>query len=711
MRKVCFILGILSALTPIAIAQDFVLYNNPFLWTGLSPDSDVATNATLWFRGGPDSVIEFSPPDEYNVHRTGSGSSSKGLVIDAAGGIWAASYDKIDHIHEGQVDTYEFEEALGSIAAAPDGSVWASLWAGDTGRWVVRFENASWEAVPGATEACAQRICFEADGTGWFARGSMTQGWLARYKEGAWAVFEEGLPPNEILGMAVREAGEVWMADLSFVRHFQDGQLVRMYGQVDGLAGFMPTCLEIDDQGRVWVGDYINGVSVFDGQQWTVYNMLNSGLPNDSINGIAASPEGTVFICTDQGLAWYRDGAWDNYFGDTLLSNDIRSVAVNDARVVFYGSEFGDVGYCEAPSWGILHDSQSAEANPVYDIAFDHDGGVWLGQPDMVRVYTDSFTDYPTAGPDGMPLVEARRLRCDGTGSVWACAQAGLARYNGESWLSWETGAGMTPQCVTCDRNGKVWVAIPQGVAVFEGDALTEWFPQYQNVKAITCDRDGILWFLLNDRDILEYDPGSALEIAWHNPLDWYGREATTYIACDSDNTIWLGTDVCIRRFDRLSWVRFDTSSGAVTGGIRDIWADEWGNVWFATKFGLLHSESGMGPGPSITIATDKGLYQAGDSMTVSLSYENPGPDVDIDIQIACQLPDGTLFYYPGVDTPVPFISGMLPSGTVIPMVLVLSYEFGEDFPTGDYVWMTAMFEQGTFNMITDIATAPWRFE
>jgi len=97
--------------------------------------------------------------------------------------------------------------------------------------------------------------------------------------------------------------------------------------------------------------------------------------------------------------------------------------------------------------------------------------------------------------------------------------------------------------------------------------------------------------------------------------------------------------------------------------------------------------------------------------MTVSLSYENPGPGIFVDIQVACQLPDGSLYYYPGGDTPVPFSSGMLPSGTSIPIVLVLAYEFPSGFPVGGYTWMTAMFQQGTFNMLTDIATAPFTFE
>jgi len=48
----------------------------------------------------------------------------------------------------------------------------------------------------------------------------------------------------------------------------------------------------------------------------------------------------------------------------------------------------------------------------------------------------------------------------------------------------------------------------------------------------------------------------------------------------------------------------------------------------------------------------------------------------------------------------------MLPSGTKVPMVLVLSYEFPEGFPTGQYTWLAVICEQGTFNFLSDISSA-----
>jgi hypothetical protein len=48
---------------------------------------------------------------------------------------------------------------------------------------------------------------------------------------------------------------------------------------------------------------------MFDGVRWTVYNTLNSGLPDNFINAIAIDKQGNKWIGTDGGgLAVYREG-------------------------------------------------------------------------------------------------------------------------------------------------------------------------------------------------------------------------------------------------------------------------------------------------------------------------------------------------------------------------------------------------------------------
>jgi len=324
--------------------------------------------------------------------------------------------------------------------------------------------------------------------------------------------------------------------------------------------------------------------------------------------------------------------------------------------------------------------------------------------------------DYRRAGTGGIGLDSCKDICRDMNDNMWICCAGGVAKHNAnntwQSWSVWGASPSIRPLSIASDLEGKVWVGTDQGIAVLQNDALVDWRPEYPWASTIACDNDGLLWigFDVSTMGVLEFDGEN--ELAWYTVDDGLPSNWINCIECDGANNIWVGTDDGLGYFDRNEWTMWDTDTGFPANKIRDISAAPNGDVWFATPTGLVCRESGLQPAkPTITISTDRELYHAGDTMTVALTYENPGPDVLIDIQVACQLPDGSLFYYPGGDMPEPFMSGMLPSGTTVPMVFVLIYDFPPDFYGGDYTWMTAMFEQGTFNMITDIATAPFTFD
>jgi len=700
MARIAVLICIGIMLFSVALAQEFVHYDNPFAG-GAYPE--FADDGTLWLRAGLSSVVSFVPSTGMHESFAVSKASSwrRGLTTDSQGGAWTASGNRVDHIYQATVVFYEFDEYLEAIAAAPDGTIWCSSW----DRWLWRFDGQMWNPVAGCPERVAYQICFEPDGTGWFAYDSV----LGRYSDGEWTLFEENAPGNAA-DVAVGSPGEVWITDGNLAHRFQDGVLVHSYGPDDGLPAYTATFVDVGPDGRVWVGSYCYGVSMFDGDQWTVFNTQNSGLPCNDTTGVAASPDGTVCICTQSGLAVYKDGVWAIYAGETVMNNDVWSVGVSDQGLVFYGTGVGQLGYYHAPKWEVLYSPEAYGDNNVCDIVFDHTGGIWFAEKPMLRVWRGTFTSYSRAGSDGIPLSSCKRLCCDNDGSVWVCARHGLARYDGTSWMSWPTESWSSPQAIALDQLGKVWVSIPTGVAAFLGNSVVRWLPQYQNVTAIACADGDALWLGFKDTGLALVDYGG--ELAHYTVDDGLPSNAINCIECDSDNNIWVGTGHGLGYFDGEQWTKWDIDSGLPVNEIRDISIAPNGDVWLATPTGLVCRESGVQPAkPSIAITTDRELYHAGDTMTVALSYENPGPDIYIDIQVACQLPDGSLFYYPGGDTAVPYISGMLPSGTTVPMVFVLIYDFPPDFYGGDYTWMTAMFEQGTFNMITDIATAPFTFD
>ena len=67
------------------------------------------------------------------------------------------------------------------------------------------------------------------------------------------------------------------------------------------------SALAIDVQGNIWIGTW--GLARFDGTNWTVYNTDNSGLPNNGTLALAIDAQGNTWIGTNGGgLGVYRKG-------------------------------------------------------------------------------------------------------------------------------------------------------------------------------------------------------------------------------------------------------------------------------------------------------------------------------------------------------------------------------------------------------------------
>ncbi|HUT04844.1 MAG TPA: two-component regulator propeller domain-containing protein, partial [bacterium] len=612
MKRFVFGCLILFVFCSVGYAEEFVWYQNVFV-NGDYPE--VASDGTLWFRAGDAAVVSFVPSTgEYKTHYVEANSWSIGLAIDTQGWVWVGSWNKVFCIAEDFVAWHEFDDGIGALAAAPDGSVWCSTWG-----QLWRFEGDAWEPVDGApADDCAKRVVFEDDGTGWFAYMG-PPGSLARYKDGVWRVFDN-LPFGEPTDMAVGAPGEVWVTDWNMAHRFQDGVLVHSYGPDDGLPAYTATYVDVAPDGRVWVGSYNRGVSMFDGANWTVFNTLNSGLLSNVTTGVACAPDGTAFICTPAGIASYKNGLWSNYAGDTLMSNDVHSVAVDERSKVFYGCGQAEIGYYDAPNWEVLYRPEAYGVNAVYDIVFDGTGAIWFGQQDMLRKWQGTFINYSRAGNEGIPLSYCKALCCDYERRLWVCALDGLARYDGSLWMSWPTESWSSPQAIALDQLGKVWVSIPAGVAAFLGNSVVKWLPEYQNVTAIACAGGDALWLGFKDTGLALVDFSG--ELAHYTVDDGLPSNAISCIECDAANNVWVGTNDGLGYFDGHEWTMWDIDSGLPVNEIRDISIAPNGDVWFATPAGLLCHESGVKPpGPTITIGTDSDEYHAGDTMTVALSY------------------------------------------------------------------------------------------
>jgi ligand-binding sensor domain-containing protein len=66
-----------------------------------------------------------------------------------------------------------------------------------------------------------------------------------------------------------------------------------------------------DKDGKLWFGTK-NGISVFDGSEWTAYR-TEHGLLSNNILCLGLDKDGIIWIGTDNGASCFRNGEFINY--------------------------------------------------------------------------------------------------------------------------------------------------------------------------------------------------------------------------------------------------------------------------------------------------------------------------------------------------------------------------------------------------------------
>jgi ligand-binding sensor domain-containing protein len=107
------------------------------------------------------------------------------------------------------------------------------------------------------------------------------------------------------LSLSVDRRGILWVgtgfAGNGGASRFFDG-LWRTWTRSDGLAGGKVRSLFEDRSGRLWFGSEYDGVAVYDGRRWTVFD-VRDGLAGHEVKAIVQDDEGVYWLGTDQGLS------------------------------------------------------------------------------------------------------------------------------------------------------------------------------------------------------------------------------------------------------------------------------------------------------------------------------------------------------------------------------------------------------------------------
>ncbi len=294
---------------------------------------------------------------------------------------------------------------------------------------------------------------------------------------------------------------------------------VIVYGTSNGLLSDGIFSLMPDKEGNMWVGTYGGGLSKFDGERWTNYNVpdgladafiydilflpdgtmwiatwsganrvqgeisqpgswstftvknTNGGLPNDWVYALDLDQQGNIWFGTEGGLAVFDGKEWKNWGHKDGLGAPYEVVKEANPPTGDVGKESVHHGRQKIEQ-GLEHVETAYNPNYIVSMIVDRQGRVWCGTwgAGVSQFDGKRFTTYTTQ--DGLPGNYIFSLAEGPDGIIWVGTNQGLARFDGIAWKTYTTKDGLFGDAVfslVLNRKG-MWVGSWGGVShIFEG--------------------------------------------------------------------------------------------------------------------------------------------------------------------------------------------------------------------------------------------------
>ncbi len=302
-----------------------------------------------------------------------------------------------------------------------------------------QYTITSWTTANGLPSNDLRDVAVAPDGTVWLATAAGVVAFDGDVFTVHTTATHPGLPSNDLYAVGVKTNGEVWVGgDLGLSR--LAGADYVTYTTSDGLSDNEIKSIKQAPSGELWVAT-LNGASRYDGSTFTAYGA--PGIPFGGALHVAFGGNGKVYFSGGLGGVIVYDGDAFSTITTTdgLLSNRIRSIAVNNAQEKWVGTAEGisvldanDVHVADHPNAFILPPPD--ELNPITDMLVDDAGRVWaavyvdyLVTVGGVSIYANGTWSQIEA-VDGLVGPNVRRLAQGADGSIWVVTSTGLSRIS-----------------------------------------------------------------------------------------------------------------------------------------------------------------------------------------------------------------------------------------------------------------------------------------
>ena len=401
----------------------------------------------------------------------------------------------------------------------------------------------------------------------------------------------DDVPAHLCSAIAQDRQGLLWFGtQRGLVRY--DGYEFRVFrsstSESSTIAGNYVRALLVGRDGRLWVGTFSGGLSVFDPRTETFARFK---VAYDRVEGLAEDRSGRIWIATSAGLDRLDPGSGrvDHFRHDardasSLADDRVRGLLVDSSGTLWVGTRTGLQRWL-GEGRGFAHVAPELQGQYVIRLYEDRRGRIWIGTEEHGAAVLER---------DGkLRRIAPRPAGPDGLSHYWVY---GFAEGAGEEMWVATFGGGVDVVDASTFRV----------IDRLRHDPTLADTVGADRIGAVFRDRAGVMWVGTWGEGIARHDPKTrAFRAVRFSPArpDGLSHPAAVRAMEARDGRIWIGTngngiDILDRTLHRVAAHRPDARDpGALADGAITCLAEaEDGTVWVATLNSMLHQ---MRPGAS----------------------------------------------------------------------------------------------------------------